>query len=133
LVLLADDFAQPNGLCFSLDESRLFVNDTERQHIRVFNVKGNGDLGGGAVWAVTEGEGPGGPDGMKIDSRGNVYCCGPGGVHVFDASAHRMGIIRTPEPAANFAFGDDDLRSLFVTASSSLYRLRVRVPGLRLF
>ena len=133
VVLLADDFAQPNGLCFSLDESRLFVNDTERQHIRVFNVKGNGDLGGGAVWAVTEGEGPGAPDGMKIDSRGNVYCCGPGGVHVFDSSGHRMGIIKVPEPAANFAFGDDDLRSLFVTASTSLYRLRVRVPGLRLF
>jgi len=133
VVLLADDFAQPNGLCFSLDESRLFVNDTERQHIRVFNVKGNGELAGGAVWAVTEGEGPGGPDGMKIDSRGNVYCCGPGGVHVFDASGHRMGIIRMPEMAANFTFGDDDLRSLYVTASTSLYRLRVRVPGLRLF
>jgi len=109
------------------------VNDTERQHIRVFNLKANGDLGGGAVWAVTEGEGAGAPDGMKIDSRGNVYCCGPGGVHVFDSSGHRMGIIHVPEPTANFAFGDDDLRSLFVTASSSLYRLRVRVPGLRLF
>jgi len=133
LELLVDDFAQPNGLCFSLDESRLFVNDTERQHIRVFNVKGNGDLGGGAIWAVTEGEGPGAPDGMKIDSRGNLYCCGPGGVHVFDSSGHRMGIIRVPEVAANFTFGDDDLRSLFVTASTSLYRLRVRVPGLRLF
>jgi len=133
VVLLADDFVQPNGLCFSLDESRLFVNDTERQHIRVFTVKGNGDLGGGAVWAVTEGEGPGAPDGMKIDSRGNLYCCGPGGVHVFDPSGHRIGIIRVPEMATNFTFGDEDLRSLYVTASTSLYRLRVRVPGLRLF
>jgi len=133
LVLLADDFAQPNGLCFSLDESRLFVNDTERQHIRVFNVSANGDLTGGAVWAVTEGEGPGAPDGMKIDSCGNVYCCGPGGLHVFDSSGDRMGVIHMPETAANFTFGDDDLRSLFVTASTSIYRLRVRVPGLRLF
>jgi gluconolactonase len=133
LTLLADDFAQPNGLCFSLDESRLFVNDTERQHIRVFNVDGNGDLSGGAVWAATEGDGPGAPDGMKIDSRGNVYCCGPGGLHVFDSSGDRLGIIDMPETAANFTFGDDDLRSLFVTATTSLYRLRVRVPGLRLF
>jgi Gluconolactonase len=82
---------------------------------------------------VTEGEGPGAPDGMKIDSRGNLYCCGPGGVHVFDSSGHPMGIIRMPEVAANFTFGDEDLRSLYVTASTSLYRLRVRVPGLRLF
>ncbi|RWD18506.1 SMP-30/gluconolactonase/LRE family protein, partial [Mesorhizobium sp.] len=64
LTLLADDFAQPNGLCFSLDESRLFVNDTERGHIRVFGVEANGDLNGGAVWAATEGTEPGSTDGM---------------------------------------------------------------------
>ncbi|RWC26557.1 MAG: SMP-30/gluconolactonase/LRE family protein [Mesorhizobium sp.] len=133
LTLLADDFAQPNGLCFSLDESRLFINDTERGHIRVFGVEANGDLNGGAVWAVTEGEGPGAPDGMKIDSRGNLYCTGPGGIHVFDASGAILGVIRTPEDCANFTFGDDDLQSLYITASTSLYRLRVRVPGLRLF
>jgi gluconolactonase len=133
LTLLADDFIQPNGLCFSLDESRLFINDTERGHIRVFGVEVNGDLNGGAVWAVTEGDGPGAPDGMKIDSRGNVYCTGPGGIHVFDASGAILGVIRTPEPCANFTFGDDDLRSLYIAASTSLYRLRVRVPGLRLF
>jgi gluconolactonase len=133
LTLLASDFDQPNGLCFSLDESRLFVNDTERQHIRVFNVTPQGELIGGAVWAETKGEEPGAPDGMKIDSRGNLYCCGPGGIHVFDPSGNALGIIRTPEPCANFAFGDDDLMSLYITASSSLHRLRVRVPGLRLF
>ncbi len=133
LTLLADDFAQPNGLCFSLDESRLFVNDTERGHIRVFAVETSGDLSGGAVWARTMGKGPGAPDGMKIDSCGNLYCCGPGGIHVFDPSAGIVGVIPTPEPCANFTFGDDDFRSLFITASSTLYRLRVRVPGLRLF
>jgi gluconolactonase len=133
LTLLASDFDQPNGLCFSLDESRLFVNDTERQHIRVFSVTAKGDLTGGAVWAETSGEAPGAPDGMKIDSRGNLYCCGPGGIHVFDPSGNVLGVILTPEPCANFAFGDEDLRSLYITASSSLHRLRVRVPGLRLF
>jgi gluconolactonase len=133
LTLLASDFDQPNGLCFSLDESRLFVNDTERQHIRVFNVTPQGELIGGAVWAETKGDEPGAPDGMKIDSRGNLYCCGPGGIHVFDPSGNVLGIIRTPKPCANFAFGDEDLKSLYITASSSLHRLRVRVPGLRLF
>ncbi|MDX8514859.1 SMP-30/gluconolactonase/LRE family protein [Mesorhizobium captivum] len=133
LTLVADDFTQPNGLCFSLDESRLFVNDTERCHIRVFGVEANGDLNGGAVWAVTEGDEPGSPDGMKIDSRGNLYCTGPGGIHVFDASGDLLGVIATPEFCANFTFGDDDLRSLYIAASTSLYRLRVRVPGLRLF
>jgi gluconolactonase len=133
LTLLASDFGQPNGLCFSLDESRLFVNDTERQHIRVFSVTPQGELTGGAVWAETKGDEPGAPDGMKIDSRGNLYCCGPGGIHVFDPSGNVLGVIRTPEPCANFAFGDEDLKSLYITASSSLHRLRVRVPGLRLF
>lgn len=133
LTLLADDFAQPNGLCFSLDEARLFVNDTERQHIRVFSVTPQGTLTGGAVWAETPGEEPGAPDGMKIDSRGNLYCCGPGGIHVFDPSGHALGVIRVPEVVANFTFGGDDLRSLFITASSSLYRRRVRMPGLRLY
>ena len=83
--LLADDFDRPNGLCFSLDGARLFVNDTARKHIRVFDVKPDGGLAGGAVWAETKGEGAGAPDGMKLDSAGNVYCCGPGGIHVFIA------------------------------------------------
>lgn len=127
--LLADDFGQPNGLCFSLDERRLFVNDTERGHIRVFDRKADGALSGGNVWAETKGEGNGAPDGMKIDSAGNLYSCGPGGLHVFDPSGVCLGVIRTPEVVANFTWGDDDLRSIFITASTSLYRIRVKTPG----
>ncbi len=129
LTLLAGDFGQPNGLCFSRDETRLFVNDTERKHIRVFDVKPDGTLGGGRVWAETTGEGQGAPDGMKTDSQGNVYCCGPGGIHVFDPEGDCLGVIRMPEYTANFCFGDDDLRSLYVTASTSIYRLRLATPG----
>ncbi len=129
LRLLVDDFDRPNGLCFSLDERRLFVNDTARQHIRVFDVQGDGSLAHGRVWAETVGEGPGAPDGMKIDSEGNLYCCGPGGIHVFDPDATCLGVIRVPEYTANFAWGDGDLRSLFITASTSVYRIRLRVPG----
>lgn len=129
--LLVDDFERPNGLCFSLDESRLYINDTVRKHIRIFEVAPSGGLRSGRVWAETKGDKPGAPDGMKIDSAGNVYCCGPGGIHVFDRDANLLEIIETPEYTANFAWGDDDLRSLFITASTSLYRIRVRVPGLR--
>jgi gluconolactonase len=128
--LLVDDFDRPNGLCFSRDGSRLFVNDTARQHIRVFDVKPDGDVSGGKVWAETRGEGKGAPDGMKIDSAGNVYCCGPGGIHVFDREGVCLGVIRTPEHTANFAWGDVDFRSLYITASTCVYRIRVRVPGL---
>jgi len=129
LRLLANDFAQPNGLCFSRDEKTLFVNDTERQHIRAFDVQPDGTLRGSRVWAETTGEEPGAPDGMKIDSAGNLYCCGPGGIHVFAPDATCLGVIRVPEATANFAWGDDDFRSLFITASTSLYRIRVTLSG----
>jgi gluconolactonase len=127
--LLADDFGQPNGLCFSADESQLFVNDTERQHVRVFDVGRDGALSGGTVWATTTGEGDGAPDGMKLDAQSNLYTCGPGGIHVFAPDATCLGVIRVPEYTANFAWGDDDLRTLYITASTSLYRIRTKVPG----
>jgi gluconolactonase len=131
--LLADDFAQPNGLCLSLDETRLFVNDTDRQHIRVFDVTDDGGLSGGQVWAETRGEGQGAPDGMKLDIVGNVYCCGPGGIHIFGADATCLGVIRMSEYVANFCWGDGDYRSLYITASTSLYRIRTRIPGRPVF
>lgn len=133
LRVLVDDFDRPNGLCLSLDERRLYVNDTSRQHIRVFDLEPDGSVIRGRVWAETVGEGAGAPDGMKIDSDGNLYCCGPGGIHVFDPDAVCLGVIRVPEYTANFTWGDDDLRSLFIAASTSIYRVRVRVPGRRAF
>jgi gluconolactonase len=129
LELLADDFGQPNGLCFSLDERLLYVCDTDRKHIRRFEVWPDGKLAGGAVWATTTGEGKGAPDGMKVDAAGNVYCCGPGGIHVFATDAQCLGVIRTPEQAANFCWGDDDLKSLYITASTALYRVRMKQAG----
>lgn len=129
LTLLVDDFSKPNGLCFSPDESRLFINDTDRQHIRVFDVKDDGSLAGGCAWAETGGERPGVADGMKFDSAGHLYCCGSGGIHVFDEDAHRLGIIELPEVAANFTWGGPDLCDLLVTATHSIYRVRMRIPG----
>ncbi len=127
--LLVSDFDQPNGLIFSLDEHRLFVNDTMRGHIRVFDVNAGGALSNSTVWGETKGEGDGSPDGMKIDGAGNLYCTGPGGIHVFDPKGQALGIIKTPENCANFCFGGEGYRDLYITASSSLYRTRVKVAG----
>ena len=133
LSLLVDDFSKPNGLCFSKDEGLLFVNDTDRQHIRVFDVEADGSLRNGRLWAETQGDLPGVPDGMKIDADENLFCCGPGGVQVFNRDAELLAIILMPEKTANFCWGDGDMRSLYITASTSLYRLRTHVPGKSVF
>ena len=133
LTLLVTDFDQPNGLCFSVDESQLFVNDTMRTHVRVFDVDENGTLDRGRVWAEVTGDRDGVPDGMKVDSEDNLYVTGPGGIHVFGPDATCLGVIYTPQGCANFCWGEDDMKSLFVTAGTSLYRLRVNVAGRRSF
>lgn len=131
---LADDFAQPNGLCFSLDHKTLYVNDTEHKHIRKFDIAEDGSASGGELWVeVTVGEGDGHPDGMKIDSKGNVYCTGPGGVHVITPAGETLGVIRMAEFTANFAWGGEDLTDLYFTSSTSIYRIKVNTPGLPLF
>lgn len=127
--LLADDFAKPNGLCFSQDESLLFINDTDKQHIRVFDVLDDGSIINGRTWAETGGDAPGVADGMKVDSAGNLYCCGSGGIHVFDSHGTRLGVIETPEVSANFTWGGGDMTDLYITATHSVYRLRVKTPG----
>ena len=133
LRLLVDDFDQPNGLTFALDERQLFINDTMRGHIRVFDVDADGGLSNGRVWAELTGDRDGLADGMKIDSQGNLYTAGPGGVHVFAPSAACLGVIHVPQGVANFTWGDEDLRSLFINAGTSLYRTRVNVQGRKLF
>lgn len=129
LTLLADDFVLPNGLCFSRDERQLFVNDTRRGHIPVFDVGDDGTLADGRVWAEVIGDGEGAPDGMKLDQRGNVWCTGPGGIHVFAPDVRHLGVIRLPERVANFAWGDADGRTLYITASASVYAIRTNVGG----
>jgi len=129
LTLLVDDFERPNGLCFSSDEGSLYVNDSAHNHIRIFDVQDDGMLANGRMWTQLVGEGIGPADGMKVDSEGNVYCTGPGGIHIFDSAANCLGVIHVPEQTANLCFGDDDYRTLYITASTSLYRLHVRIHG----
>ncbi len=133
LTLLADDFQRPNGLCFSLDGKRLYVNDTMRRHIRAFDLGEGGAVIGGEEWAEVTGELDGVPDGMKMDSAGSLFCTGPGGIHVFAPDAACLGVILVPEPPANFTWGGEDMRSLFIIARTSLYHARVNAPGVKLF
>ncbi|WP_211374320.1 SMP-30/gluconolactonase/LRE family protein [Cellulomonas fimi] len=128
LELLADDFEGPNGLCLSLDERHLFVNDTERRHIRRFEPDSTG-VTGGNVWAEIHGDGIGVPDGMKVDAAGRLFCTGPGGVHVLDEHARLLGVIRVPEDPANFTWGGDDRQTLFICATTTVYQIRTVVPG----
>lgn len=128
--LLCEDFDRPNGLAFSPDERRLYVADTPRYQVRVFDVAGDGSLSGGAVFAqFREEEGAGRPDGMKVDEEGNLYTTGPGGLWIVAADGTLLGQLRFPEKTANCAWGEADRRSLFVTASTSVYRLRLQIPG----
>jgi gluconolactonase len=131
LSLVADDLARPNGLAFSPDEKKLYIDDSERRHIRVFNVQDDGSLSGGAVLHDMNVSTPGAPDGMKVDVEGHVYCTGAGGVWVFDAQGKHLGTIVTPEKPSNCAWGDDDWQSLYITAVTSVYKIRVNTPGIK--
>jgi gluconolactonase len=136
LQLLVDDFAQPNGLCFSTDESLLYINDTDRAHIRIFDVGADHQLSNGRVFAENIGTADLAKgdlvDGMKLDERGNVYVTGPEGVLVFSPDGEHLGTIKVPEPVGNLNWGDDDWKSLYIPASTSVYRVRMNVAGNRL-
>ncbi len=130
LVLLVDDFEMPNGLAFSPDESVLYINDTRRLHIRAFDVSPDGSISNGRVLIEMQAPEPGGPDGMKVDQQGNVYCTGPGGIWVMEPGGKALGRIMMPEQPANFAWGDPDWRTLYITARPSIYCLKLAVPGI---
>jgi gluconolactonase len=131
LTIVADDFEKPNGLAFSPDEKKLYVGDSQRRHIRVFDVQGDGTLSKSRIFFDMSSRVPGSPDGMKVDVCGHIYCTGPRGVWIFDAEGNHLGTIVTPETAANCAWGDDDGRGLYITAVNSIYKIRVNNPGIR--
>jgi len=127
--VIADDFDQPNGLCFSPAGDALFVNDTARGHIRRFSVGPKMEVAGGDVWALVKGEGAGAADGMKCDADGRVFCSGPGGIQVFDGDGSYVTTILIPEIVGNFAWGGAEQTTLYVCASTGVYRLRTAVAG----
>jgi gluconolactonase len=128
LHLLIEDFALPNGLAFSPDESILYVDDSAHKHIRAFDVSPDSGLKNSRILLDMASDDPGVPDGMKVDARGNVFCTGPGGVWVCRADGTLLGRIIFPELPANLAWGEDG-SVLFVTARTSVYRIQTKTRG----
>jgi gluconolactonase len=131
LQLLIKDLPRPNGIAFSPDERYLYVNNTQPKKLWMrYRVKEDGTLTDAKVfYDATSDDRPGGPDGMKVDRKGNVYSTGPGGVWVFSPEGKALGTILVPERAANVNWGGADLKTLYITASSSIYRVTLKVPG----
>ena len=128
--LLTRELTQPNGLAFSPDGKRLYIDDSEKCNIRVYDVSSSGGLSNGRVFGTEAGPPKSGdPDGMKIDQDGNLFVTGPLGVWVWDASGKHLGTIVMPEQPANLAWGDADFRTLYITATTSVYRIKTNTRG----
>ena len=134
VVLLTDELEGPNGIAFSPDERHLYVGnwDLERKVVMRYEVDEAGGLSGGEAFCdLTDAPGEDAIDGIKVDQAGNVYACGPGGIWVLSPTGERLGLLRLPEDPHNLAWGDGDGRTLYVTALTSIYRIRLSVPGVR--
>ena len=130
LKLLTKDLTQPNGLAFSPDGKRLYIDDSEQRNIRVYDFLPDASLGNGRILGEEPGgKGDGVPDGMKVDKSGNIFVTGPGGLWVWDANGRHLGTIFTPEQPANLNWGDKDYKTLYITATTSVYRLKTKTRG----
>lgn len=129
LVVAEDEFEAPNGLCFSPDESLLYVNDSVRSHIKAFDVAPDGSLANGRLFFEVPPDEPGDghPDGMKCDELGNVWVTCPRGVWVISPAGEHVGVLEVPEAVGNLAWGGADWRTLFMPSTTSLYRVATRV------
>ncbi len=128
--LLTKELTEPNGLAFSPDGKRLYVDDSAQRNIRVYDFQPDGTLRNGRIFGEElGGKAEGVPDGMKLDRTGNLYVTGPGGIWVWDSDGHHLGTIIVPEQPANLAWGDSDLKTLYITATTSLYKLKTNAQG----
>jgi gluconolactonase len=126
VAIVADDFVRPNGLAFAIDESQLYIVDTRRNHIRVFPVDEAGGLGAGEVLAECT---VGVFDGIRLDETGRIWAAAGDGVHCYDPDGTLIGKLELPEVASNLTFGGPQRNRLFVTATTSLYSIRLTVNG----
>ena len=133
LTLLSDRFSLPNGLCFSLDEKKLYVDDTDTSEIWVFDVSNDGLLSNEKLFAKLEGSGSGVADGLKFNSKGILFCSAQDGVHIYNTDGTCIGKIHSPEVITNFTWGGEDMCTMFLTGTTTLYAIRVKQPGNRLY
>jgi gluconolactonase len=135
LTLLTTELGGPNGLAFSPDERYLYVDnwDERRKVVMRYEVQPDGTLAHGTMFVDATASHPGEQawDGLKVDRRGNVWLAGPGGIWIVSPDGKELGRVAGPEQPANFTFGDDDGRTLYITARTSIYRMRVGVAGAR--
>lgn len=130
VTLLTKELSQPNGLAFSPDGKRLYVDDSQQRNIRVYDFTAEHTVTNGRIFGEEPGgKGDGVPDGMRLDQAGNIYVTGPKGIWVWDAAGHHVGTIVVPEQPANLAWGDPDYGTLYITATKSVYKLRTKVHG----
>jgi len=133
LTLLTKDIPYPNGIAFSPDEKKLYIaNSRIDKFWMVFDVHSDGTIANGRkFFDATQIPGEDVPDGMKIDTAGNVYATGPAGIMIFSPEAKLLGTIQFPELPANLAWGDAEGKTLYVTARTSLYRIHLKIAGIR--
>jgi gluconolactonase len=128
--LLTKDLTQPNGLAFSPDGKHFYVDDSELRNIRVYDVSPDGTVRNGRTFGEEPGgKGDGVPDGIKVDKNGNLFVTGPKGIWVWDAKGNHLGTIVMPEQPANLTWGGKDYRTLYITATTSVYRLETKTQG----
>jgi gluconolactonase len=131
--LVNSEFVYPNGLCFSPDEKLLYVNCSRERLIRVYDVHPDGGLANGQLFYRYSGPERGNPDGMKCDVEGNVYCTGPGGIWIHSPYGGVLGRLKMAGHPTNFAFGDDDWKTLYIAMMGSVVRTRWNIPGVALW
>jgi gluconolactonase len=131
LQLLIKDLPRPNGIAFSPDEKFLYVSDSGKQIWMRYSVAADGSVSSGSVFCDPAGApGVGGPDGIKVDKAGNLYGSGPGGVWIISPAGKHLATISVPERVGNLTWGDKDGKSLYITASTSIFRIRLAIQGL---
>ena len=135
IFLVSDELEGPNGLAFSPDERFLYVGnwDDESKIVVRYPIDETGARSGAGdvLFDMTPAPGDDAIDGIKVDREGNLFVCGPGGVWIISPGGEQLGLLRLPEDPHNLAWGDDDARTLYITALTSVYRIRTAIPGIR--
>jgi gluconolactonase len=131
VALVTDELEGPNGLAFSPDERYLYVGnwDPDRKVVMRYEIDAGGP--GEVLFDMTDAPGEDAIDGIKVDCEGNLFVCGPGGIWVVSPAGEQLGVLRLPEAPHNLAWGDEDGRTLYITALTGVYRLRLAIPGVR--